>query len=96
MLGPAGAASYAAANTLDAVFDDHEKFGWAAARLVDAMNWPVSRLTAALNLLVAPVLPSNDDELTRAINQSLYVGTAAALSCAALRWGLKKTPSPSR
>ena len=95
LLGPIGAAGYAAVNTLDALFDDHEQFGWAAARLAETMNWPVSRLTAALSVLVASALPEGD-ELTRAINRSLYVGAAAALTCAAIRWGLKKTPSPSR
>ena len=95
LLGPAGAASFAAVNTLDARLDDHDQFGWAAARLAQAMNWPVARRTAALSMWVAPALPEGD-ELTRAINRSLYVGAAAALTCAVIRWGLKKTPSPSR
>jgi adenosylcobinamide-phosphate synthase len=90
LLGPAGAASYAAVNTLDARLDEHEQFGWAAALLAETMNWPVTRLTAGLSALVTPLLPTNDDEFTRAINRSLYVGAAAALCCAALRWGLNK------
>jgi adenosylcobinamide-phosphate synthase len=95
LLGPAGAAGYAAINTLDAIFDDHEQFGWVAARLAETMNWPVARLSAALTLLTASLVDGSD-ELTRAINRSLYVGAAAALTAAAIRWGLKKTPSPSR
>jgi adenosylcobinamide-phosphate synthase len=52
VLGPAGSAGYRAANTLDAMIghrtERYERFGWAAARLDDALTWPAARLTTAL------------------------------------------------
>jgi len=59
--GPAGAAAYRAANTLDAMVghrsERYARFGWAAARLDDALNWPVARATVALTAVAsgAPV-----------------------------------------
>ena len=53
--GPAGVAAYRAANTLDAMVGHHspryERFGWAAARLDDALGWPAARAGAALTVL---------------------------------------------
>ena len=50
--GPAGVAAYRAANTLDAMVghrsERYADFGWAAARLDDALTWPVARAGAAL------------------------------------------------
>jgi adenosylcobinamide-phosphate synthase len=58
--GPAGVAAYRAANTLDAMLGHHseryESYGWAAARLDDAMSWPAARVAAALTVLCAPVV----------------------------------------
>ena len=58
--GPAGVAAYRAANTLDAMVghrsERYTSYGWASARLDDAMNWPAARLTAALTVLCAPVV----------------------------------------
>jgi adenosylcobinamide-phosphate synthase len=58
--GPAGVAGYRAANTLDAMVghrsDHYEAFGWAAARLDDAMSWPAARAGAALAAACAPVV----------------------------------------
>jgi len=57
LAGPAGVAAYRAANTLDAMVGHRNprylRFGWAAARLDDLLNWPVARLGAALTCLLA-------------------------------------------
>ena len=54
--GVPGLLACRAANTLDAMVghrtDRCERFGWAAARLDDALNLPGSRLTAALTVLL--------------------------------------------
>ncbi len=53
--GPAGVAAYRAANTLDAMVGHrtprYARFGWASARLDDALNWPAARAGAALTML---------------------------------------------
>lgn len=58
--GPAGVVAFRAANTLDAMVghrsERYERFGWAAARLDDAMGWPAARLGAALTALCAPLV----------------------------------------
>jgi adenosylcobinamide-phosphate synthase len=60
LAGPAGAAAYRAANTLDAMVghrsDRYREFGWAAARLDDLVNWPAARLTAAVTAACAPLV----------------------------------------
>jgi adenosylcobinamide-phosphate synthase len=80
--GPAGAAGYRAANTLDAIWGHHndrfEHFGWAAARLDDALNWLPARLTAALACGAAPL-----------------VGGAPAEALAVLRRDSRAHPSPN-
>jgi adenosylcobinamide-phosphate synthase len=57
--GLPGLLAYRAVNTLDAMVGHHsaryERFGWAAARLDDVVNWLPARLTAALTVLCAPV-----------------------------------------
>ena len=56
--GPAGVAAYRAANTLDAMVghrtERYADFGWASARLDDALNFPAARAGAALSALCAP------------------------------------------
>jgi len=58
--GPAGVAGYRAVNTLDAMFGHrsprYAAFGWAAARLDDAVNWPAARASALITCLVAPLV----------------------------------------
>ena len=60
LAGPAGAAAYRAANTLDAMVghrsERYAEFGWAAAKLDDAMSWPAARLSVTLTALVAPLV----------------------------------------
>ncbi|HWC25621.1 MAG TPA: CobD/CbiB family cobalamin biosynthesis protein [Solirubrobacteraceae bacterium] len=56
-LGPAGVAAYRAANVLDAMVGHrsprYADFGWAAARLDDALGWPAARAAAGLTVLCA-------------------------------------------
>ena len=57
--GLPGLLGYRAANTLDAMVGyrsaRHARFGWAAARFDDLVNWVPARLTAVLTVLTAPL-----------------------------------------
>ncbi|CAA9478183.1 MAG: Adenosylcobinamide-phosphate synthase [uncultured Solirubrobacteraceae bacterium] len=57
LAGPGGVLAYRAANTLDAMVGHrsprYERFGWAAARLDDALGWPGARAGAGLTVLCA-------------------------------------------
>ncbi len=61
LLGLPGLFAYKTANTLDSMIGHRSPkylyFGWAAARLDDALNWIPARLTALLVWLAALVLP---------------------------------------
>jgi adenosylcobinamide-phosphate synthase len=71
--GPAGVAAYRAANTLDAMVghrsDRYSEFGWAAARLDDAMSWPAARAGAALTVLCAPVAGGSPRRVWRVLRR---------------------------
>jgi adenosylcobinamide-phosphate synthase len=58
--GPGGVMAYRAANTLDAMVGHrsarYADFGWGAAKLDDALNWPAARLAAILTALCAAVV----------------------------------------
>ncbi len=64
--GAPGALGHRAANTLDAMVGHrsarHARFGWASARLDDALGWPAARLSA---LLVAAATPGRAGEIWR-------------------------------
>jgi adenosylcobinamide-phosphate synthase len=57
--GPAGAMMYKAVNTLDSMFgyktERYLRFGWASARLDDAVNYVPARITAALVPVAAAI-----------------------------------------
>jgi adenosylcobinamide-phosphate synthase len=71
--GPAGVAAYRAANTLDAMVghrsERYADFGWAAARLDDALTWPVARAGAALAAACAPVAGGSPGAALRALRR---------------------------
>ena len=60
LLGLPGIAAYKAVNTADSMIGHrtprHEAFGWAAARLDDAVNLPASRLSALFILMAARLM----------------------------------------
>jgi len=68
--GIPGLLGYRAANTLDAMVGHrsprYERFGWASARLDDALNLPGSRLTALLATCLAPTVGGQPTEAARA------------------------------
>jgi adenosylcobinamide-phosphate synthase len=60
LAGPAGVVVYRCANTLDAMVGHrsprHARFGWAAARLDDLLNWVPARVTVLLTAACAPLV----------------------------------------
>jgi adenosylcobinamide-phosphate synthase len=71
--GPPGILTYRAANTLDAMIghknDRYERFGWAAARLDDALTWPAARLASLLTVAVAPLAGADAREAWRILRR---------------------------
>jgi adenosylcobinamide-phosphate synthase len=90
-LGGPGALGYRAANTLDSMVGHRSprygRFGWASARLDDALGWGPARATAAL---VAIVRPARAVAVARAVRRdapshpSPNAGVAEAAFAAAL------------
>lgn len=83
--------AHRAANTMDAMVGHrsarYRRFGWAAARVDDALGWPAARLTA---LLVAAARPGRATEVWRTVradapaHPSPNAGVAEAAFAAAL------------
>jgi adenosylcobinamide-phosphate synthase len=71
VIGPAGAALYRAANTLDAMVGYRSRryasFGWASARLDDTLTWPSARLATALAVVISPTVGGRSQESARAL-----------------------------
>jgi adenosylcobinamide-phosphate synthase len=71
--GPAGVAAYRAANTLDAMVGHRDAryadFGWAAARLDDALSWPAARGASVLAALCAPLAGGHPRASWRALRR---------------------------
>lgn len=69
--GPAGVCAFRAANTLDAMVGHHneryEDFGWASARLDDALGWPAARLGAGLTALCSPLVGGRPDTVLETV-----------------------------
>lgn len=69
--GVPGLLAYRAANTLDAMVghrtERYERFGWAAARLDDALNLAPARLTGALTAVLAPTVGGSRLEAWRTL-----------------------------
>ena len=90
-LGPVGAGAHKAASTLDSMVGHHseryEQFGWASARLDDALAWVPARVTAAL---VAAARPRRAREVLAVVRRdapahpSPNAGVAEAAFAAAL------------
>jgi adenosylcobinamide-phosphate synthase len=68
--GGVGALVYRAVNTMDSMVGHHgeryERFGWAAARLDDVVNWVPARLAATI---VALVRPARAGDVWRAVRE---------------------------
>jgi adenosylcobinamide-phosphate synthase len=70
VLGTPGAVAHRAVNTLDAIVgyrsERYFRFGWAAARLDDAANWPAARMTVALTAVSSPLVGGRPSQVLRA------------------------------
>ena len=68
--GVPGLLVYRGANTLDAMIGHHspryERFGWATAKLDDALNFAAARLAGVLVVFCAPLVSGSPSEAVRA------------------------------
>ena len=100
--GPAGVAAYRAANTLDAMVGHRNErygdFGWAAAKLDDAMSWPAARLTAALACAAAPLVGGSPREAATTVRRdgALHPSPNAGASRGGVRGSTGRPPSIGR
>jgi adenosylcobinamide-phosphate synthase len=97
--GLPGLAAYRAVNTLDAMVGYRSprylRFGWASARLDDAANWIPARVTAALTVACAAVVPlPGTSAQSPSAGGRFVAGPAAAALRAVLRDG-PRHPSPN-
>jgi adenosylcobinamide-phosphate synthase len=103
--GLPGLAAYRAVNTLDAMVGHRSprylRFGWASARLDDAANWIPARVTAALTVACAAVVPLSATSALPAASAQvppaggrLVPGPAASAARDVLRYG-HRHPSPN-
>ncbi len=97
--GLPGLAAYRAVNTLDAMVGYRSprylRFGWASARLDDAANWVPARVTAALTIVCAAMVPLPGTSAQGPPAEGHRVpGPAAAAARAVLRDGARH-PSPN-
>jgi adenosylcobinamide-phosphate synthase len=71
--GLPGLLGYRAANTLDAMIGHRSprycRFGWAAARLDDLLNWVPARLSAWAVAALAPVVAGSADDAIRVVRR---------------------------
>ncbi|GAB6167022.1 adenosylcobinamide-phosphate synthase CbiB [Thermostilla marina] len=73
VFGPVGAVAYRAVNTLDAMFgyrnERYREFGWASARMDDALNFLPARMCAFVVAIVALLVGGKPTDVLRAVRR---------------------------